>query len=191
MKNSKLKFILLLFLIGCISIFTGAYFFVKNASLKLINPNDIAPTEIFYSAIGTNINNQNVSLSKYKKEWLLVNFWATWCAPCKEEIPDLNILSNENKQSYPQAKIRLIGIAIDEIEAVKKFITKIPINYDSLIFNDIKGVEISKSLGNTRGVLPFTVLINPNGKIINTIYGKINIKDLRILSQIRDDHAVK
>ena len=180
MKNSKLKFILLLFLIGCISIFTGAYFFVKNASLKLINPNDIAPTEIFYSAIGTNINNQNVSLSKYKKEWLLVNFWATWCAPCKEEIPDLNILSNENK------KIRLIGIAIDEIEAVKKFITKIPINYDSLIFNDIKGVEISKSLGNTRGVLPFTVLINPNGKIINTIYGKTNIKELRILSQIRD-----
>ena len=71
---------------------------------------------------------------KYRKEWLLVNFWATWCAPCKEEIPDLNILSNENK------KIRLIGIAIDEIKAVKKFITKIPINYDSLIFNDMTSI---------------------------------------------------
>lgn len=188
MKNSKLKFILLLFLIGCISIFTGAYLNKILNKNSFFTSNDIkkAPTEIFYSAIGTNINNQNVSLSKYKKEWLLVNFWATWCAPCKEEIPDLNILFNENKQSYPQAKIRLIGIAIDEIEAVKKFITKIPIHYDSLIFNDIKGVEISKSLGNTRGVLPFTVLINPNGKIINTIYGKTNIKELRILSQIRD-----
>jgi len=188
MKNSKLKFILLLFLIGCISIFTGAYLNKILNKNSFFTSNDIkkAPTEIFYSAIGTNINNQNVSLSKYKKEWLLVNFWATWCAPCKEEIPDLNILFNENKQSYPQAKIRLIGIAIDEIEAVKKFITKIPIHYDSLIFNDIKGVEIAKSLGNTRGVLPFTVLINPNGKIINTIYGKTNIKELRILSQIRD-----
>ena len=171
MKNSKLKFIFLLFLIGCISILTGAYL-NKNS---FFTPNIIKkePTEIFYASIGANINNQNISLSKYRKEWLLVNFWATWCAPCKEEIPDLNILSNENK------KIRLIGIAIDEIKAVKKFITKIPINYDSLIFNDIKGVEISKSLGNTRGVLPFTVLINPNGKIINIIYGKTNITDLR------------
>ena len=98
------------------------------------------------------INNNNISLSQYKNKWLLVNFWATWCAPCREEIPDLNELADKNK------KIKLVGIAIDEIEAVKMFLNKTPINYDSLISNDINGVEISKSLGNDKRRFTFYCL---------------------------------
>ena len=94
-------------------------------------------------------------------------------APCREEIPDLNNLFNENK------RINLIGIAIDEIEDVKKFLIETPINYESLILSDMKGVEISKALGNDKGVLPFTVLINPNGEVQNTFYGKLDITTLR------------
>ena len=164
---TNLKFIFLIILIGFISVFAGLYF-GNNLSPSLEPPH----TKKFFNSIAKDINNKNISLSQYKKKWLLVNFWATWCAPCREEIPELNNLFDNNK------KIHLIGIAIDEIEAVNKFLIKTPINYVSLISNDIKGVEISKSLGNDKGVLPFTVLIKPNGKILKVFYGKLDMKSL-------------
>ncbi|MDC0182876.1 TlpA family protein disulfide reductase [Nitrosomonadales bacterium] len=165
---NKLKIILIFVFIGAISIIGGAYF-----KMNSITSHENFETKIFYSAITKNINNKNVALSKFKEKWLLINFWATWCAPCREEIPDLNHLFNENK------KINLIGIAIDEIEDVKKFLIETPINYESLILSDMKGVEISKSLGNDKGVLPFTVLINPNGEVQNTFYGKLDMTTLK------------
>ncbi len=161
------KFIFLIILIGLISSFAGLHF-SKSTSSDSQNPQ----TALFFNSQSKSINNDNIALSRYKNTWLLVNFWASWCAPCREEIPDLNELANKNK------KIKLVGIAIDEIEAVKKFLNKTPINYDSLIANDINGVEISKSLGNIKGVLPFTVLIAPNGEIQQAFYGKLDIMKL-------------
>ena len=164
----KLKIILIFVFIGAISVIGGAYFKINSTT-----SHENFDTKIFYNSITKNINNENVALSKFKGKWLLINFWATWCAPCREEIPDLNNLFNENK------RINLIGIAIDEIEDVKKFLIETPINYESLILSDMKGVEISKALGNDKGVLPFTVLINPNGEVQNTFYGKLDITTLR------------
>jgi thiol-disulfide isomerase/thioredoxin len=164
---TNFKFIVLIIIIGLMSSFAGLYF-SKNISLSLNDPQ----TEIFFNSISKDKNNKSVSLSQFKNRWLLVNFWATWCAPCREEIPELNELFKNNKD------VHLIAIAIDEIGAVNKFLTKTPINYESLISNDIKGVEISKSLGNDRGVLPFTVLIKPNGKIQEVFFCKLNMESL-------------
>ena len=164
---TKFKFIFLIIIIGFISGFAGLYL-SKNLSPSINN----LQTEIFFNSISKDKNNKSVSLSQFKNRWLLVNFWATWCAPCREEIPELNELFKNNKD------VHLIAIAIDEIGAVNKFLTKTPINYESLISNDIKGVEISKSLGNDRGVLPFTVLIKPNGKIQEVFFGKLNMESL-------------
>ena len=164
---TNFKFIVLIIIIGLMSSFAGLYF-SKNISLSLNDPQ----TEIFFNSISKDKNNKSVSLSQFKNRWLLVNFWATWCAPCREEIPELNELFKNNKD------VHLIAIAIDEIGAVNKFLTETPINYESLISNDIKGVEISKSLGNDRGVLPFTVLIKPNGKIQEVFFGKLNMESL-------------
>jgi thiol-disulfide isomerase/thioredoxin len=165
MKNSK--FIFLIILIGLISSLAGLYFGKNTSSF-----NQDTQTDVFFNAKIKTINNNSISLSQYKNKWLLVNFWATWCAPCREEIPELNALSDKNN------KIKLVGIAIDEIEAVKMFLNKTPINYDSLISTDMNGVKISKSLGNEKGVLPFTVLINPNGKIQEAFYGKLDVDSL-------------
>ena len=164
---TNFKFIILIIIIGLMSGFAGLYF-SKNISLSLSD----SQTEIFFNATSKDINNKNVSLSQYKNKWLLVNFWATWCAPCREEIPELNELFKNNKD------IHLIAIAIDEIEAVNKFLIKTPIDYESLISNDMQGLKISKSLGNDKGVLPFTVLIKPNGKIQEVFFGKLNMEIL-------------
>ena len=164
---TNFKFIVLIIIIGLMSSFAGLYF-SKNISLSLNDPQ----TEIFFNSISKDKNNKSVSLSQFKNRWLLVNFWATWCAPCREEIPELNKLFKSNDD------VHLVGIAIDDLKAVNKFLTKTPIFYESLISNDIKGVEISKSLGNDRGVLPFTVLIKPNGKIQEVFFGKLNMESL-------------
>jgi thiol-disulfide isomerase/thioredoxin len=162
MKN--IKFIFLIIIIGFISASIGVYF-NKNLS-PIISDSE---TKILFNSESKNLNNESIQHSQYKNKWLLVNFWATWCAPCIEEIPELNKLFRDNDN------IQLVGIAIDDIDAVNKFISKTPINYESLISNDIKGVEISKSLGNDRGVLPFTVLIKPNAKIQRVFYGKLDM----------------
>ena len=164
---TNIKFSILIILIGFISGFAGLYF-AKNSILDF----EESETNIFFNSVVKDIDDQDVRLSKYKNNWLLVNFWATWCAPCREEIPELNNLFDNNK------KFNIIGIAIDDMQAVKKFLVDTPIRYDSLISDNIRGVEISKSLGNSRGVLPFTVLIKPNGKIQDVFYGKFDVNAL-------------
>jgi thiol-disulfide isomerase/thioredoxin len=112
-----------------------------------------------------------VRLSDYKGNLVMLNFWATWCAPCREEIPELN-------DFYKKTRVQLIGIAIDGIDDVIKFQEEVPIHYPSLVSNDMEGVNLAKSLGNERGVLPFTVIISPDGSINNRFYGKVKISDL-------------
>tara|TARA_B110000967_G_scaffold139576_1_gene142525 strand:+ start:431 stop:955 length:525 start_codon:yes stop_codon:yes gene_type:complete len=165
MTNSK--FVFLIILIGLVSSLAGLYL-GKNTLFF----NNATQTEVFFNSQSKDLNNNNVSLSQYKNKWMLVNFWATWCAPCRDEIPELNDLAKNNN------KVQLVGIAIDEIEAVKIFLGKTPIHYDSYISNDMDGLEISKSLGNEKGILPFTVLIAPSGKIQEAFYGRLDVSSL-------------
>ena len=91
--------------------------------------------------------------------------------PCREEITELN-------EFYKNNDVQLIGLAIDEMIDVIKFQNEVPINYPSYVANDIEGVTLAKNLGNARGILPFTVIVQPNGLINKTFYGKVNIDDL-------------
>ncbi|MGE4596393.1 MAG: TlpA disulfide reductase family protein [Methylophilaceae bacterium] len=143
--------------------------FKKNYTLPETNKD----THTFFTTTLIDHNGNKVQLNQYRQSWLLVNFWATWCAPCRKEIPELNEFFHKNKN----LNINLIGIAIDEIEPVNKFTHKVPIDYTSLISN-IAGINLAKSLGNKRGVLPFTVLIDPDENIKKVFYGKVKINAL-------------
>ena len=122
--------------------------------------------EVFYKP-----NGDPVILESFSESLTLVNFWATWCAPCREEIPELNEFAHTNKD------VKTIAIAIDDLESVNKFTKKIPINYSSFIAEN-EGVELSQSLGNDRGILPFSVIISPDKKIEKIFYGKLELNQL-------------
>ena len=114
------------------------------------------------------------------KEWdgklIVLNFWATWCPPCLKEIPEFI----ELQETYGDQGFQIIGIAIDEEEAVREYVEKVGMNYPSLVVQD-EGVMLAKRYGNGIGALPYTVIINRDGEISHTIRGelsKIRAKEL-------------
>ncbi len=102
-------------------------------------------------------------------EWggrtLLVNFWATWCAPCREEVP----LLVAAQQAYGARGLQVVGVAIDEVEAVRTFGAELGINYPSLVAAE-QGFELMRRYGNP-GALPFSVLFDADGRVHSTRLG--------------------
>ncbi len=91
---------------------------------------------------------------------LLINFWATWCAPCREEMPMLVELQSQ----YGDAGLQVLGIALDEVEKVREFVQEFGISYPNLVgMTDV--METNASYGNISGALPYSVLVDADGII--------------------------
>jgi len=103
----------------------------------------------------------------------MLNFWATWCPPCVEEMPELDEL-------YPQLQaqnVELIGIAIDSAGNVQQFLQKTPVNYP-IVLAGMTGTELGKALGNQQGGLPFTVILDENGNELLREAGRIQMSTI-------------
>lgn len=99
-------------------------------------------------------------ISEWKGKWILLNFWATWCPPCREEIP----LLVETQERYGSKGLQIIGIAIDEPNDVRDFVDTYFINYPNLIGDDLV-MQLMAQYGNRIGTLPFSVVVDPKGHI--------------------------
>lgn len=117
------------------------------------------------------LNGQPHNINEWQGKILLVNFWATWCAPCREEIPGFNTLQKKYAKD-----VQFIGVAIDDSIAVKRFMEIIPIDYPVLI-GDQDAMAIAHSYGNVAGVLPYTALIDRAGNIVSISEGGISQAD--------------
>ena len=104
---------------------------------------------------------------------LLLNFWATWCPPCVDEMPLLDQFYRENKANGWQ----VLGLAIDQPSAVRQFLTQNGISYP-IVLAGLSGTELGQSLGNLSGGLPFSVLIDAAGVIRQRKIGKLSRTDL-------------
>src|SRR5713226_2161823 len=126
------------------------------------------------------LDDKDVSLSQYKGKVVLLNFWATWCEPCREEIPWL--IQFQNK--YSAKGFTVLGIAVDEEgkKVVQPYVLKerfdvngtpTPMNYPILIGNDSIGDKFGGLIG-----YPTSVLISRDGRIVRKITGIINEEEL-------------
>lgn len=104
----------------------------------------------------------------------VLNFWATWCPPCVEEMPELEALYLELKPK----NIEMIGIAVDTPDNVSQFLKKTKVSY-TIVLAGIGGTALGKELGNTQGGLPYTVVLDEKGKVLLTKAGRIQMQTIR------------
>ena len=105
-------------------------------------------------------------LDQWRGRVLVVNFWATWCAPCREEMPEFIKAQNE----FGGKGLQFVGIAVDSGDKVRQFSSEIGVNYPILV-GGFGAMELSRALGNTMMALPFTVIVNRKGEIAHTQLG--------------------
>ncbi len=106
------------------------------------------------------INAKNVRSEDFLGQVVLYNFWATWCAPCREEMPMLQ----EFYDQYRQQGFQVVGIAIDEIDKVRSFAAELEITYPLLV-GDSDAMRLNREFGNLSGALPYSVLADQAGII--------------------------
>lgn len=114
------------------------------------------------------------ALSQWQGKPVLVNFWAPWCAPCVEEMPELDKLSRD----LAAKQVRVIGIGIDSPTNIAEFAGKFKISYPIYVAG-ISGTELARSFGNAGGGLPYTVLIGADGKVRKTYLGRLKFDQLK------------
>ena len=112
-------------------------------------------------------------LADFKGRPLVVNFWATWCTPCVEEMPLLNAFYQENKSKSWQ----VLGLAIDQPSAVKRFLAQHPVEYP-IALAGLNGTDLMTVLGNQAGGLPFTLVIDAQGGLRFRKLGKLTEGDI-------------
>ncbi len=106
-------------------------------------------------------------LAQYRGKPVILNFWATWCEPCREEMPEISALAS----AHPE--IAVLGLAIDEAAAVHEFTESTPVSYPLLIAEN-EGMPLAEALGNHKGVLPYTVVISAQGEVTHIFFGRVN-----------------
>jgi thiol-disulfide isomerase/thioredoxin len=154
----------------------GLLFHPWNRDEPLVQPPASAAT-LMLAAL-PDLAGQSQPLSQWKGRILVINFWATWCAPCREEIPALIEVQN----SLGPKGLQIVGIAIDQAARVKPYSAEMRINYPILI-GELDAMDLAQRAGNQLGGLPFTVILDRSGKPVRTELGGLNREKLERIVQ--------
>jgi thiol-disulfide isomerase/thioredoxin len=134
---------------------------------------DSAAVEQVYASRLSDLKGGVQPLAQWRGQVLVVNFWATWCAPCRKEIPGFVRL----QQRYGARGLTFVGIAIDQPDKVAEFAREFQINYPLLI-GGLETLELLRQVGNRAGVLPYTLVIDRGGKLVSREPG--GLKEARL-----------
>ena len=118
------------------------------------------------------------SISQWRGRVLVINYWATWCAPCREEIP----MFVRMQERYGDRGLQFVGIAIDQPAKVAEFAAEFRVNYPMLIAGS-DSLELLRQAGNRAGVLPYTLVIDRKGNLVSREPGGVKEPRLETLIQ--------
>lgn len=136
-------------------------------------PREVADVSAFWTHSFTTPAGDPLALTTLRGKPLLVNFWATWCPPCVEELPLLNSFYLENKANGWQ----VLGLAVDQLDPVKRFLARAPLDFP-IGMAGLAGVDLTRQLGNAAGGLPFTVAFGADGQLRERKLGQVRPADL-------------
>lgn len=125
------------------------------------------------------MNGGKQSISEWDGKVVVLNFWATWCEPCRREVPLLSKL----QQKYEPRGLQVVGVAIDSLDAIRKFAKTTGINYP-VLYGVEAAMDVATSYGDEQGTLPYTVVIDRDGRIRHVF--RKELKHSEIESMIRE-----
>ena len=125
------------------------------------------------------LNNVMTSSTKWNGQYKLINFWATWCAPCRREIP----LLNNTQKEYQDMSVQIIGIAVDVLDDVIAYSEETPFEYPVLVGEE-EAIAIAENANIEFIGLPFTMLVDDQNEIIKTHLGEIKEHHIDMLTEV-------
>ena len=161
-KTSSLVTVIIILAIGY-----SAYHFYRHP-----RPKPVSSAAIFNAQL-PDLAGIRQPLSQWRGKVLIINFWATWCPPCQHEIPGFI----ELQKRYGPQGLQFVGIAIDEKAKVQAFANKVGINYPILV-SDLEGVALERASGDYSSEIPYTVVIDPQGKVIAAGAGEMSRREI-------------
>ena len=119
------------------------------------------------------LDGKPVPMATWRGKTIVVNFWATWCGPCREEMPDFVRAQNE----FAAKGLQFVGIAVDRRDPVERFAKELAINYP-ILFAEASCLDELKTMGNPESVLPFSLVFSPKSEVMLRRTGKLKYSEI-------------
>jgi thiol-disulfide isomerase/thioredoxin len=163
----------LLLIAGAVYLFAGQLRHGNGAAGGM----QISPAALYATQL-SDLQGKPQPLGQWQGKLLVLNFWATWCAPCREEIPRLI----EAQRKHAARGVQIVGIAVDSAEKAAAYSREMGIDYPLLV-DESGGLALATRLGNRPSVLPFTALIDRQGRVSATVAGGVDQRRLEQMLQ--------
>lgn len=131
-------------------------------------------SDILFAATLTDLDGKPQAIAQWRGKPLIVNFWARWCGPCRDEIPELAAIA----QNHRAKGLTVLGIGLeDNPSSVRDFAKAYEMDYPVLLAK-AQAIDLMKALGNERAALPFTVALDRRGAVVMRKLGKASRTEL-------------
>lgn len=154
-----------------VAVVAGAVVFQMRSTAAPEGPGPAAT--LFYQQTLRDAGGTARPMSAYRGKTVVVNFWATWCVPCVQEIPAFS-----KAHTDAGGRVAFVGLGIDSPTAISAFAERLKPSYP-LVEAGAGGTELARAFGNASGALPFTVVLGPDGRVVATHLGRVDEAQLR------------
>ena len=158
--------------VGALAAAGGAFWYTRHAPAPQAATDESSEPIDLWSQRFPQPDGGELVMAELRGKPLLVNFWATWCPPCVKELPEIDRFARGHA-----AQLNVVGLAIDSLAPVQAFLKKLPMGF-AVGLAGMSGTDLSRSLGNQAGALPFTVLLDAQGKLVQRKLGETHYDEL-------------